>query len=216
MNNRTRPNKPELKATKVPTSHDIAWAAGFYEGEGTCRNCGHTERGFMVSVTQKDTECLYLLRDWFGGSVRDNGARTGIQVWDACGDRARVFIALIYKFLSSRRRLQIDATGCLDFLENKTSEFTTPEEVLAHLQKHYAEHFANTWRGNPEIRKEQQATHYRELAADPVEMAKIRERNREFREHMTSEQKEASRKYQHEYYLRKKGNSRLLVMEKMA
>lgn len=216
MSKRTRPNKPELNATKVPTAFDIAWAAGFYEGEGTCRNCGHTERGFMVSVTQKDSECLYLLRDWFGGSVRDNGAGVGVHVWDACGDRARIFVALIYKFLSSRRRLQVDATGCLEFLEDKTFELTTPEEVLACLQKYYAENFAKTWRGNPEIRKKQQAARYHEQAADPVEMAKIRERNRSFREHMTPEQKEASRKYQHEYYLQKKGNSRLLVMEKTA
>jgi hypothetical protein len=216
MNNWTRPNKPELDATKVPTALDIAWSAGIYEGEGTCRLCGHTKRGFMVSIAQKETELLCWIRDWFGGSIHDNCAKTGVHVLDLCGDRARIFMALIYPRLTSRRKIQADATGCLDFLQGRSSEGMSMSELKAVLNSYYGAAFSQTWRGNAEIRKKQQAAHYHEQAANPVEMAKILERNRSFREHMTPEQKEASRKYQHEYYLKKKGNSRLLVMEKTA
>jgi hypothetical protein len=108
MSKRTRPNKPELDATKVPTALDIAWSAGIYEGEGTCRLCGHTKRGFMVSVAQKDPELLYRLRDWFGGSIR-GVSKSGCHNWEICGDRARIFVALIYAVLTSRRKIQADA-----------------------------------------------------------------------------------------------------------
>jgi len=39
-----RGNKPELAPTKVPSTIDIAWAAGVYEGEGSCRNCGKRKK----------------------------------------------------------------------------------------------------------------------------------------------------------------------------
>jgi hypothetical protein len=129
MNNWTRPNRPELEATKIPSAIDVAWSAGIYEGEGTCRLCGHTKRGFMASVTQKDPELLYRLRDWFGGSVRDNGAGIGVHTWDICGDRARIFMCLIYEFLTVRRREQLDGTNALEFLRS-ASPIGIPVSVL--------------------------------------------------------------------------------------
>jgi hypothetical protein len=128
MNNWTRPNKPELDATKVPNALDIAWSAGIYEGEGTCRLCGHTKRGFMVSVAQKDPELLYRLRDWFGGSIR-GVSKSGCHNWEICGDRARIFIALIYGFLTARRKAQADGTRALEFLRG-TSPVGIPVSVL--------------------------------------------------------------------------------------
>jgi hypothetical protein len=213
MNNWTRPNKPELDATKVPTALDIAWAAGIYEGEGTCRNCSHTNRGFMVGIVQKDPELLYWLRDWFGGSIRGL-SKSGCHSLEICGDRARIFLALIYSRLTSRRKIQADETECLEFLQGRSPEGMSASELKTALNNYYEAALSQASWDSAEICKKQQAARYQKQAADPVEMAKIRERNRSFREQMTPEQKEASHKYQHEYYLRKKENSRLHVVEK--
>lgn len=140
MKNMTRRNKPELDATKVPTEIDIAWAAGIYEGEGTCRLVGKTKRGFMASVVQKDPELLYRLRDWFGGSVRDNGAKAKVKIWDCCGDRARIFIALIYRFMTARRRAQIDATECLDFLHGRSPNGLNMTQLKSVMVEFYENH----------------------------------------------------------------------------
>lgn len=53
---RTRPNRPDLDATKVPSALDIAWAAGIYEGEGCARLCGRGKRSFAVHVVQKEPQ----------------------------------------------------------------------------------------------------------------------------------------------------------------
>ena len=54
-----RRDKPGLDATKAPTALDVAWAAGIYEGEGSCVAGGTKGKSFSVTVTQKDPELLY-------------------------------------------------------------------------------------------------------------------------------------------------------------
>ena len=115
--------KPELDATKTPTLLDIAWAAGVYEGEGTV----HQRRiaSAQTEVVQKDPEILYRLRDWFGGSVGMQGGGSTPEAWrchswTVCGDRCRLFVALIYGYLSARRRAAIDATRTLEFLRGQS------------------------------------------------------------------------------------------------
>lgn len=115
-------HKAGLDATLRPSTKDIAWAAGVYEGEGTC--CGPSpartsaagdrkRRQFRVSVTQKDPWLCLRLRELFGGSVnfhqRQQAGREGqaIYHWQASGARARGFAFTIYSFLSPRRRGQI-------------------------------------------------------------------------------------------------------------
>jgi len=146
--------KPELDATKVPSGLEVAWAAGVYEGEGTCRNAGKTKRGIMISVTQKDPEILHRLRDLFGGSVRDNGTGNGIHVWDACGDRARVFLGMIYEWLSARRKTQVDATGALEFLQGVSPQGKSQAELRDALLAHYERHFRDKYVDNNSSRRE--------------------------------------------------------------
>lgn len=114
-------NKAGLEPTKMPTAIDIAWAAGIYEGEGSCPIGGTDRRSFSVSVSQKDPEFLYKLRDWFGGGVKlynvGKEGRHTIYHWVVCGDNGRLFLASIYPFLTSRRRAQIDATRVSIFIE---------------------------------------------------------------------------------------------------
>jgi hypothetical protein len=127
--------KPELDAIKVPTVIDIAWSAGFYEGEG---HCSAVVSKAAIMVTQKDTELLYKLRDWFGGRVyfaRCKSVRPDTQchVWKAFGDRARLFLALVYPYLSSRRKAQADATHILDFLGDRSPSEFDYEEIRSML-----------------------------------------------------------------------------------
>lgn len=140
MQNCTRPNRPNLDATTVPTELDIAWAAGIYEGEGCCRLAGKTKRGLMVQIVQKDHELLYWLRDWFGGSIQNQGTQANCGVWNCCGDRARIFLGLIYGRMTARRRAQIDATGALEYLRGRSPVGLNLLQLRAEMESFYAEH----------------------------------------------------------------------------
>lgn len=108
-----RAGDPRLAATAKPSDLDVAWAAGIYEGEGSVFLNVKTW-GLQVTVGQRDDWLLHRLRDLFGGSVHvRSGASSfsgrNIPVWVVGGDRARVFLAAIYPWLSPRRRQQADA-----------------------------------------------------------------------------------------------------------
>lgn len=131
-------HNPALEATKVPTEIEIAWAAGVYEGEGHCRNGSHSHFGIAVSLGQKDPELLYRLRDMFGGSVRFAQCKTipvenQCYTWDVCGDRARLFLARIYSFLTARRKGQVDAIPALEFLAGTSPVGLTMEQLQSAL-----------------------------------------------------------------------------------
>jgi len=129
--------KPECRPTKVPTDIDIAWAAGIWEGEGSVSGKGYSYAVSRISVSQKDTEILYRLRELFGGGVSHNYAKIKrrpdemIFRWNVCGERGRIFAAVIYKFLSTRRKVQIDSTRILDFLEGKNPDGLSMSELHA-------------------------------------------------------------------------------------
>jgi hypothetical protein len=116
-----------LDAKFTPNDLDIAWAAGVYEGEGSCVRSGHGKRSFSISIAQKDPEMLYRLRDFFGGTVKEYENSRGtnkngykpfmIFAWRVCGDRARIFLAVIYSYLTQRRQHQILSTPAGTFLQ---------------------------------------------------------------------------------------------------
>lgn len=197
-----RGNKPELAATKVPSAIDIAWSAGIYEGEGTCRLCGAGagKRGFMASVVQKQPELLYKLRDWFGGNVRKLARNNECYIWDICGDQARIFIALIYGFMTARRKAQIDATRVLYFLGSaspvglNTAQLLTAMEVYYEQERRTKAENATAYRLNK----------YKNDSADPEWSKKTNEYNANLRANWTEEQREAARQYQRDYYQNKK------------
>lgn len=201
---RTRPNRPELEATKVPTTIDIAWAAGIYEGEGCCRNCGRGKRSFMASVAQKDPELLYRLQEWFGGNIQDNAPKHDFRVWNICGDRARIFIALIYGYMTARRKSQIDATGALDFLNGTSPVGVSMQDLKDRLNTMYQNHRDTTWDGNPERYRESSRKHYAVNRLNPEWVEKDREWKRNMRANLTEEQREAKRQYQRDKYQEKK------------
>ena len=94
--------KPGLEAAVHPTIQDIAWAAGIYEGEGSCQKKPYST---AVRIRQKDSWLPLRLKVLFGGSICYR--KDGQLDWFASGSRARGFLMTIYKFLSPRRQKQI-------------------------------------------------------------------------------------------------------------
>lgn len=101
-----------VEPVKQPSDIDIAWVAGLYEGEGTCWD---TSKGqIMCGIYQKDPEILYWCLEMFGGSISQNRHKIPDKVcniWNLSGDNARMFLQVIYPFMSARRKVQIDATS---------------------------------------------------------------------------------------------------------
>lgn len=134
-----------LDPVAQPSSADVIFAAGFYEGEGSC-HAFKTSAGVEVDVCQKDPEVLYRLRDLFGGSVvlhaRKKGQETRWHRWALCGERARTFLKMIYPYLSSRRKTQIERTTAFRSVVTPT-EFTrerlsmTKKQRRAETQRRY-------------------------------------------------------------------------------
>lgn len=97
-----------LEATREATAIDIAWAAGFLEGEGSF-GCRRSKRGAYPSVTapQVNKDPLLRLLAIFGGQI---GWRESIHVWYVSGERARWVVSLVYEHLSEKRKAQADAS----------------------------------------------------------------------------------------------------------
>lgn len=94
------------KSTQKPTTADIAWAAGIYEGEGAVNKVG------CVSVTQKNRWLPIRLKRLYGGKVyKKNGTKTytnkTYHQWYVSGARGRGFLMTIYSFLSPQKQKMI-------------------------------------------------------------------------------------------------------------
>lgn len=106
------PTRGTPSPTDHPTVADIAWAAGFYEGEGSCQKTAREGSvSQSVKIQQNDPEPLRKLQRLFGGSVTQSRSRgfnpKPIYIWLACGPRGRGFLYTVFSFLSARRRKQV-------------------------------------------------------------------------------------------------------------
>lgn len=94
---------------------DLAWTAGFIEGEGNFGQPGKRSTGNgRIYATQKDPECLYRLQRLFGGSVMRRKRPTpfgesDIHDWSCFGAPALGLMLTIYSLMSARRKAQIRA-----------------------------------------------------------------------------------------------------------
>lgn len=99
-------------ATVTPTIRNLEWAAGLYEGEGSC-SCGNRPGdGFQVTMTQNNIEPLDRMHRLFGGrkpylSRPATGNRSDQHRWYASGCRARGIVMTLYPLLSTKRQAQI-------------------------------------------------------------------------------------------------------------
>jgi hypothetical protein len=96
-------------ASIAPSAVDIAWAAGFLEGEGAFVHAG---RGIRVKAVQVNEEPLHKLQRIFGGKIYKQkiyGSRQQSFLWVVNGRMAEQVIKLIYDTLSARRQRQASA-----------------------------------------------------------------------------------------------------------
>jgi hypothetical protein len=88
---------------------EVAWAAGFWEGEGSV-----AEK--VANASQVNIWPLRRLKKLFGGTISTNARRDPrrldvsqpIWQWHISGPRGRDFMEAIYPYLSPRRQAQID------------------------------------------------------------------------------------------------------------
>ncbi len=93
--------------------NDFRWAAGFWEGDGSCRG-----KIVQVNIPQKQRWPLERMCELFGGSVSTNRNSNGVFYWSISGARARGFIQSIYGELSTRRQKQVRMKGFVHKLPN--------------------------------------------------------------------------------------------------
>jgi len=97
----------KYKATKKPTSQEIAWAAGFYEGEGWCTCSKDPYLNVCAQIGQKQKWPIEQIVSLFGGRMRERRNSPTPWQWTVQGPRAVGFLMTIYKFLSPRRKEQV-------------------------------------------------------------------------------------------------------------
>jgi len=92
---------------------DIAWAAGFWEGEGwtgvhtTTRNSGHVYKFAKVGAAQKCSNPLLKLQTMFGGNICLKKSK--IYQWELSVRKCEKFLWLIRPHIQSNIKLnQID------------------------------------------------------------------------------------------------------------
>lgn len=98
--------KPRLH----PTTKDIAWAAGFLEGEGSFRPGGN-KSSVRITCAQVNREPLALLSALFGGNIGkykpNSPTASDYYAWCLNGVRAAGLMMTIYMFMSAKRKTQI-------------------------------------------------------------------------------------------------------------
>jgi|SRR5207302_1628726 len=98
--------KSSLDASLPPSDENIAWLAGIYEGEGSVHYTRHHGRHVFVQIGQKDRWILDKIRAFVGGGISYN-SHTRIHLLQLYGERAKLFLWLIYPYLSPHRQQQI-------------------------------------------------------------------------------------------------------------
>lgn len=99
---------PPEQATVVATDYDLAWVAGFMEGEASFTVRSGSDLRPRVSVPQKDREPLEFLLRWFGGRIYYDRTRD-YYIWVVRSDLARRVMEQVRPWIRSRRRLdQLD------------------------------------------------------------------------------------------------------------
>lgn len=102
------------KASVRPTPKQLAWAAGFLEGEGyfgwRFRDNPNWSPSFRITAVQVQREPLDLLQQLFGGKISPRPARGKSQAaftWHVSGSRALGIALTLYQFMSTKRKAQI-------------------------------------------------------------------------------------------------------------
>ena len=89
--------------------YKIIWAAGFWEGEGSCGVYFQTDKRYrriMSSVTQADKAPILVFKELFGGCVSEEDKNPGVfkiqHKWAVQGQRAYIFLKTILPHVQSK------------------------------------------------------------------------------------------------------------------
>lgn len=87
---------------------DIYWLAGFIEGEG-CFQFHKKNHAPYITISQKDPQCLYDIKNIFGGSIHSYRDREEniYYKWTASTRLASGLMLTLYSLLSDRRKEKI-------------------------------------------------------------------------------------------------------------
>ena len=126
----------------------VAWAAGFFDGEGcisartsytysTRRSKNKVMIAFLVvTVVQKDKKPLEILEQMFGGALRLNRNKTGypIHVLELYGQKAMNMLEILLPYLIAKKsQAELALTMKNDFQPGK---LLTQEQIIARQHWH--------------------------------------------------------------------------------
>lgn len=107
-------NSNTPKAKTSPTLMNLAWAAGFLEGEGWFgKSKPNSFGGEGIRVNQVNKEPVEKLQSFFGGSLSrykhscKQPNANDFWVWSVSGSRARGIMLTLFSFFSLKRKIQI-------------------------------------------------------------------------------------------------------------
>lgn len=114
VNANPKPRVTPSLPTKPPTMLDVAWAAGFLEGEGSFGGV-RTSYSQNVSAFQVQREPLDRLQRMFGGYLhpRRRQDRKDAYYWRVNGEQARRVMVVLYPWMSPRRQEQMQVAFSL-------------------------------------------------------------------------------------------------------
>lgn len=98
------------KSTQKPTIRDIAWMAGFMEGEGHFRGIQPGQGGDRAVAVQVNKDPIDRIIALFGGRAHLRKLELpshDVWCWQASGARARGLMMTLYPFMSPLRQSQI-------------------------------------------------------------------------------------------------------------
>ena len=121
---------------------NLAWAAGFFDGEGCIRinkarrKEGRTTYNLQIFVRQVDPKPIYKLRDLFGfgaisyreRSVDSNPNARAIYTWSTAGPKAIEVLTALYPFLVTKSE-QAEIAFEFQSTINQNGKKLTPEQV---------------------------------------------------------------------------------------
>jgi len=94
-----------------PTREQLAWAAGWFEGEGSIPRTTGKPAAARISITNTDHEILAAFRALFGDVGFIYPVPSPVKprwIFQATGEDAIRILRLIYPWLYSRRRARVD------------------------------------------------------------------------------------------------------------
>jgi hypothetical protein len=150
---------PASRPSRTPTEAEVAWAAGFFDGEGSVGiylYTGKNRHAFNLQMTagQVDIRPLLLLREIFGGRIETQyagkaGRGRTLWRWSAGGREAigEALRAMIPYLVVKREQAQV----VLDYLDSSgppnSARRLTPIEQ--EIQAAFADQLAGLKKGTP-------------------------------------------------------------------